>query len=83
MAAPERQRSDSERLDDLLLELRDQRAKVDEVLALLKRRRRAAGKRRGTVAERSADRVESEPAAYQPTELQRARVRRALLKVPR
>lgn len=54
-----------------------------EVRSELRSRKRRVAKRRGTVAQRSADRVESEPAEYQPTELQRARVRRALLKVPR
>ena len=51
---------------------------LTQVLKELKARKRRAAKRRGTVAERSADLAEREPAKYQPTELQRARARRAL-----
>jgi hypothetical protein len=52
--------------------------KLDELLREVKGRKRKSLKRRGTVYDRSAALAEREPAEYQPTELQRARARKAL-----
>jgi hypothetical protein len=79
MAAPVRQRSVAEILEAIEAKLDDQAAELARMRREMQARKRAGAKRRGTVAERSAARVQSEPVAYQPTPLQIARVRRKML----